>query len=282
MVDTADFYGLGHNESLIASAMSGIGRDRYLISDKFGSLREPSGSFVGTDASPATVKNSLAYSLRRLGTDYIDIYRPARLDPRVPVEDTIGALADMVEAGYVRWIGLSEVNADTIRRAHAVHPISDVQIEYSLFSRGPEDSIIPTCRRLGIGITAYGVLSHGLLTGRLGADNTGAPPHLPRLHGDNRRTNLALVDRLRPIADRLGVSIAQLALAWVVAQGDDPADIVAIVGASRPERVSDNLTAARLHLSEADLREIADAVPASAVAGDRYAPPLMAMLDSER
>jgi aryl-alcohol dehydrogenase-like predicted oxidoreductase len=279
--DTADFYGLGHNESLIASAVSGIGRDRYLISDKFGSLREPSGRFLGTDTSPATVKNSLAYSLQRLGTDYIDIYRPARLDPHVPVEETVGAIAELVDQGYVRWIGLSEVSADTVRRAHAVHPISDIQVEYSMFSRGPENSIIPACRELGIGITAYGVLSHGLLTGKLGDDDTGAPPHLPRLHGDNRRTNLALVARLRPIAARLGVSIAQLALAWVLAQGAEHEDIVAIVGASRPERIGDNLAAARLQLSDSDLRDIEEAIPSSAVAGDRYAPPLMAMLDSE-
>jgi aryl-alcohol dehydrogenase-like predicted oxidoreductase len=282
LVDTADFYGLGHNESLIASAVSGLGRDRYLISDKFGSLREPSGGFVGTDTSPATVKNSLAYSLRRLGTDYIDIYRPARLDPRVPIEETVGTISKMVDAGYVRWIGLSEVSADTIRRAHAVHPISDVQTEYSLFSRGSENSILPVCRRLGIGITAYGVLSHGLLTGKLGADDTGAPPHLPRLHGDNRRTNLALVEELRPIAARLGVSVAQLALAWVLTQGAEHEDIVAIVGASRSERIGDNLAAARLQLSNSDLRDIEEAIPSSAVAGDRYAPPLMAMLDSER
>jgi aryl-alcohol dehydrogenase-like predicted oxidoreductase len=281
LIDTADFYGLGHNESLIASAVSGIGRDRYLISDKFGSLREPSGRFAGTDTSPATVKNSLSYSLRRLGTDYIDIYRPARLDPHVPVEETVGAIAEMVDAGYVRWIGLSEVSADTIRRAHAVHPITDVQIEYSLFSRGPEKSIIPACRQLGIGITAYGVLGHGLLTGKLSADDTGAPPHLPRLHGTSRRTNLALVERLRPIAARLDVSIAQLALAWVLAQGAEHEDIVAIVGASRPERIGDNLAAARLQLSDSDLCDIEEAIPSSAVAGDRYAPPLMAMLDSE-
>jgi len=228
------------------------------------------------------MKNFLGYSLQRLGTDYLDIYRPARLDPHVPIEETVGAIADMVHAGYVRWIGLSEVGAETIRRAHAVHPISDVQIEYSLFSRKPEDDIIATCRELGIGITAYGVLSHGLLTGGLSADDVGAPPHLPRLHGKNRRVNLALTDRLRPIADRLDVSVAQLAISWVLAQGAERADVVAIVGAGRPERIADNLAAARLKLTETDLADIEQAVPKSAVAGERYAAPLMAMLDSER
>lgn len=282
LIDTADFYGLGHNESLIARALAGVDRDRYVLSDKFGSLRTPAGAFIGTDCRPETVKNSLAYSLQRLGTDHVDIYRPARLDPDVPVEETVGALAEMVQAGYVRAIGLSEVGAQTIRRAHAVHPISDVQIEYSLFSRGPENTIIPTCRELGIGITAYGVLSHGLLTGRLAADDASPPRHLPRLHGQNRRANLALVDRLRPIADGRGISVAQLAVAWVLARGAERGDVVAIVGAGRPERIADNLAAARIQLTDADLAGIASAVPSSAVAGDRYAAPLMAMLDSEQ
>jgi aryl-alcohol dehydrogenase-like predicted oxidoreductase len=282
LIDTADFYGLGHNESLIAHALAGIDRDRYLISDKFGGLRDPSGAFIGTDCRPATLKNFLGYSLQRLGSDHVDIYRPARLDPHVPVEETVGAIAEMVHAGYVRWIGLSEVGAETIRRAHAVHPISDVQIEYSLFTRKPEDDIIPTCRELGIGITAYGVLSHGLLTGRLSADDVGAPPHLPRLHGQNRRVNIALADRLRPVADRLDASVAQLAIAWVLAQRTEHPDVVAIVGAGRPERIADNLAAARLELNENDLADIEQAIPRSAVAGERYAAPLMAMLDSER
>ena len=282
LIDTADFYGLGHNESLILRALAGVDRDRYVISDKFGSLRTPAGAFIGTDCRPQTVKNALAYSLQRLNTDYVDIYRPARLDPDVPVEDTVGAIAEMVQAGYVRAIGLSEVSAPTIRRAHAVHPISDVQIEYSLFSRGPEDTIIPTCRELGIGITAYGVLSHGLLTGRLSADDAGAPPHLPRLQGENRQANLALVERLRPIAGNRGISVAQLAVAWVLAQGAEHDDVVAIVGAGRPERIVDNLAAARARLTDEDLADIARAVPPSAVAGDRYAAPLMAMLDSEQ
>ncbi len=269
LIDTADFYGLGHNEMLIGRSLAGIDRDRYLISDKFGGLRDPSGAFLGTDYRPATMKNFLGYSLQRLGTDYVDIYRPARLDPHVPIEETVGAIAEMVQAGFVRWIGLSEVGAETIRRAHAVHPISDVQIEYSLFSRKPEDDIIATCRELGIGITAYGVLSHGLLTGRLSADDVGAPPHLPRLHGENRRVNLALADRLRPIADRLDVSVAHLAIGWVPAQGAERADVVAIVGAGRPERIATTWPRRALKLTETDLADIEQAVPRSAVAGER-------------
>jgi len=282
LIDTADFYGLGHNESLIARALTGVPRDRYLLSDKFGGLRDPAGAFLGTDCRPATLKTFLAYSLQRLRTDYVDIYRPARLDPAIPIEETVTAIAELVQAGYVRAIGLSEVSAQTIRRAHAVHPISDVQIEYSLFSRTPEDTIIPVCRELGIGITAYGVLAHGLLTGRLDADDTGAPPHLPRLHGDNRRANLTVAGRLQPIAARCGASLAQLAIAWVLAQGADHGDVVAVVGAGRPERIANTLAAARLTLSQTDLADIEQAVPRAAVAGDRYAPALMAMLDSEQ
>lgn len=282
LIDTADFYGLGHNESLIARALTGVPRDRYLLSDKFGSLRDPAGAFLGTDCRPASAKTFLAYSLQRLRTDHVDIYRPARLDPAVPIEETVGAIADLVRAGYVRAIGLSEVSAQTIRRAHAVHPISDVQIEYSLFSRTAEDTIIPTCRELGIGITAYGVLAHGLLTGRLGDDDAGAPPHLPRLHGDNRRANLAVAARLQPLAARCGASLAQLAIAWVLAQGADQGDVVAVIGAGRPQRIADTLAAAHLELSKTDLTDIEQAVPASAVAGSRYAPALMAMLDSEQ
>src|SRR3954470_6385925 len=194
LIDTGDFYGVGHNELLISRAL----RDRpnaALLSVKFGALRGPDGSWLGIDTRPAAVKNALAYSLTRLGVDHIDIYRPARLDPAVPIEDTVGAIAEMVQAGWVRHIGLSEVGPETIRRAHAVHPIADVQIEYALFSRGPERSVRPVCRELGIGVTAYGVLSHGLLTGSY-RDAGGEVAHLPRFHGENLATNLALVERL--------------------------------------------------------------------------------------
>ncbi len=165
LLDTGDFYGMGHNEMLIREALAGRSRDNLQISVKFGALRDPARGFIGMDCRPAAVKNFIAYSLQRLGVDHIDIYRPARLDPAVPIEDTVGAIADMIKAGYVRHIGLSEVGSDTIRRAHAVHPIADLQIEYSLISRGIEDDILPTCRELGIGITAYGVLSRGLISG---------------------------------------------------------------------------------------------------------------------
>jgi pyridoxine 4-dehydrogenase len=277
LIDTADFYGNGHNEWLIRQALRDGDRDRIVISDKFGGLRDPSGRFVGVCGRPDYVKSALAYSLQRLGTDHIDIYRPARLDPTVPIEETIGAIADMVRAGWVRHIGLSEVGAETIERAQAVHPIADVQIEYSLFARGPERSILHTCRSLGIGVTAYGVLAHGLLTGSYSGG--GEVGHLPWFHGENLTTNLALVERLRPIASARGVTIAQLAIAWVLAQGDE---IVALVGASRPDRIDAALTASGLALSNAELAAIEDAVPADAVTGTRYAAPLMAMLDSER
>lgn len=279
LLDTADFYGIGHNEELFAAALRGVPREQYVLSDKFGGLVDPSGRFVGSDGRPAAVKNYLAYSLRRLGTDHLDIYRPARLDPQVPIEETVGALAEMVQAGYVRHIGLSEVGAETIRRAAAVHPICDVQVEYALTTRGPERSIIGTCRELGIGITAYGVLSHGLLTGRMTPDDTDAPFHLPRLRGENRRRNIALVERLAPIAEELQMSTAQLALAWVLAKGDD---IVAIVGANRPERIADNLAVAERPLDAATVARIEAALPAEEVAGERYLPQLMAMLDSEQ
>ncbi|WP_432995323.1 aldo/keto reductase [Dactylosporangium sp. CA-233914] len=277
LIDTADFYGTGHNEWLIRKALREAGRDRVVISDKFGALRDPAGRFVGIDARPAYLRSAVAYSLQRLGTDHIDIYRPARLDPAVPIEDTVGAIAELVEAGWVRHIGLSEVGAQSIRRAHAVHPIADLQIEYSLFSRGVERQILATCRELGIGVTAYGVLAHGLLTGAY--TGGGEVGHLPWFHAGNLETNLALVERLRPIARARGVSVAQLAVAWVLSRGER---IVALVGASRPGRVPDAVAAAGIALSDAELAAIEEAVPDGAVAGTRYAAPLMAMLDSER
>ncbi|MFQ6148084.1 aldo/keto reductase [Streptomyces seoulensis] len=283
LIDTADFYGIGHNEWLIRQALRAGDRERITLSVKFGGLRDPGGDWVGTEGRPANVKSFLAYSLQRLGTDHIDVYRPARLDPEVPIEETVGAIADMVQAGHVRHIGLSEVGAETIRRAHAVHPISDLQIEYSLFSRGIEGGILDTCRELGIGITAYGVLSHGLLTGSFRPAG-GSPllAHLPRFSGDNLTANLALVENLRKIADERGVTVAQLAIAWVIAQGRGHDDVVALIGARKPKRVTEALAAAELELTDADLAAIEAAAPAGAVAGDRYAAPQMAQLDSER
>ena len=282
LLDTGDFYGMGHNELLIEEALRGRKREQAVISVKFGALRDVAGGFSGFDGRPAAVKNFLAYSLQRLGTDYIDIYRPARLDANVPIEETIGAIADMVKAGHVRAIGLSEVGCETIRRAAAVHPICDLQIEYSLISRGIEDRILPACRELGIGITAYGVLSRGLISGHWQKDAAGAGDfraHSPRFQGENADRNLALVDRLRAIAEAKGVSVAQVAIAWVAAQGSD---IVPLVGARRRDRLDEALGSLKVRLSDADLAAIEQAVPKGAAAGERYAAVQMAHLDSER
>jgi aryl-alcohol dehydrogenase-like predicted oxidoreductase len=282
LFDTGDFYGMGHNELLIGEALRGTPRDRTVVSVKFGALRDPAGGWTGYDARPEAVKSFLAYSLQRLGLDHIDIYRPARLDPAVPIEETVGAIADMVKAGYVRHIGLSEVGRETIRRAASVHPIADLQIEYSLISRGIEESILPTCRDLGIGITAYGVLSRGLISGHWRKDTATSGDfrnHSPRFQGENADTNLALVEALRIIANVKGASVAQIAIAWVAAQGND---IVPLVGARRVDRLDEALGALDVTLTPADLAAIEQAVPKGAAAGARYADAQMAMLDSER
>jgi aryl-alcohol dehydrogenase-like predicted oxidoreductase len=283
LLDTGDFYGMGHNEMLIAEALKGRDRDRVLVSVKFGALRDPAGGWVGYDARPAAVKNFLAHSLQRLGLDHIDIYRPARLDPAVPIEETVGAIADMVRAGYVRHIGLSEMGAETIRRAAAVHPICDLQIEYSLISRGIEETILPTCRELGIGITAYGVLSRGLISGHWRPDaakGTGDfRAHSPRFQPGAVEANLALVEALRSVAERRGATIAQVAIAWVAARGDD---IVPLVGARRRDQLAESMRAAEVKLSAADLAAIEAAVPKGAAVGERYAAAQMAHLDSEK
>ncbi|HEU4945722.1 MAG TPA: aldo/keto reductase [Kribbella sp.] len=281
LMDTGDFYGMGHNELLLRDALRGRDRDQVTISVKFGGLRDPDGGWGGIDARPVAIKNFAAYSLRRLGTDHIDIYRPARLDPQVPVEETVGALAELVQAGHIRHIGLSEVGADTLRRAAAVHPISDLQIEYSLLSRGIEADILPTARELGIGVTAYGVLSRGLLSGHWTPDRGLSAgdfrSYSPRFQGGNLEHNLALVDALRKVADSLGVTVAQLAVGWVAAQGDD---IVPLIGARTRARLTESLGAVEIDLSAADLDAINDAIPAGSAAGDRYAN--AAELDSER
>jgi aryl-alcohol dehydrogenase-like predicted oxidoreductase len=282
LLDTGDFYGMGHNEMLIRDALAGRSRDNLQISVKFGALRDPERNWTGYDSRPAAVKNFLAYSLQRLGADYIDIYRPARLDPGVPIEDTIGAIADMIKAGHVKHIGLSEVSSDTIRRAHAVHPIADLQIEYSLISRGIEDDILPTCRELGIGITAYGVLSRGLISGHWSKDKSGGQDFRqmsPRFQGQNLDSNLGLVDRLRAIADDLGASVAQVAIAWVAAQGRD---IVPLVGARRRDRLTEALGALDVKLTPAHLADLAEAFPPGAAAGARYPDSQLAHMDSEK
>ena len=281
LVDTGDFYGMGHNEMLIRRALDGVPRQNVVISVKFGALRDAAGGFGGNDGRPQAVKNFLAYSLRRLGTDYIDVYRPARLDPNVPIEDTVGAIADMVRAGFVRHIGLSEVGPDTIRRAHAVHPISDLQIEYSLMSRGIEAAILPLVRDLGISITAYGVLSRGLLSGRIPDANAKGDlrmVRMPRFQKGNLEQNLALVEALRRIASEKGASPAQLAIAWVRSRG---ADIVPVIGARRKPQLDEILAALQLKLDQADLARIDAAVSPSRTVGERYDPTQMAHLDSE-
>jgi len=282
LLDTGDFYGMGHNEMLIREALAGRNRDSVVISVKFGALRDVGGNWLGYDARPLAVKNFLSYSLRRLGTDYIDIYRPSRLDSTVPIEDTVGAIADMVKAGYVRHIGLSEVGADTIRRAAAVHPISDLQIEYSLISRGIEEEILPACRELGIGITAYGVLSRGLISGhwsKAREGERGFRANAPRFQGANLDANLALVDAIRGIAKGIGASVAQVAIAWVAARGED---IVPLVGARRRDRLAEALGALDVKLSADDLAELAMGLPPGAAAGERYPAAALAHMDSEK
>ena len=282
LLDTGDFYGMGHNEMLIGEALKGRRRDNVLVSVKFGSLRDPANGWHGSDARPAAVMNFLAYSMQRLGLEYIDIYRPSRLDPNVPIEDTVGAIADMVKAGYVRHIGLSEVGSETLRRAAKVHSICDLQIEYSLITRSVESGVLATCRELGIAITAYGVLSRGLISGHWQKHAAGADDfrtHSPRFQGDNLDKNLALVEALREIAVAKGVTVAQIAIAWVAAQGDD---IIPLVGARRRDRLNEALGALDVSLSQADLSAIENAVPKGAAAGDRYVAAQMAHLDSER
>jgi aryl-alcohol dehydrogenase-like predicted oxidoreductase len=283
LLDTGDFYGMGHNEMLLREALAGRPREQALISVKFGVMRDPGGALAGIDARPAAVRNFLTYSLRRLGTDYVDIYRPARLDPAVPIEETVGAIADMVKAGYVRHIGLSEVGPDTLRRAAAVHPIADLQIEYSLFSRGIEAAILPTARELGIGITAYGVLSRGLLSGHWTAERNRATRDFrtasPRFTDGNVERNLALVEALRAVAERKGITVAQAAIAWVASRGED---IVPLIGARRRDRLAESLGALGATLTAGDLTAIEAAVPAGAAVGERYDAGGMRALDSER
>jgi aryl-alcohol dehydrogenase-like predicted oxidoreductase len=283
LLDTGDYYGMGHNELLIGQALRGRDRDGVVLSVKFGALRGPDLTYIGIDGRPVAVQNFLAYSLQRLGTDHIDIYRLGRVDPQVPIEDTVGAIAELIDAGYVRHVGLSEAGAETIRRAHATHPVADLQIEYSLLSRGIETEILPTCRELGVGVTAYGVLSRGLLGGQWSPGQATAPgdmrPRLPRFRPENLERNLALVDALREIAAARGATVAQLAIGWVLARGDD---IVPLVGTTRRDRLAEALEALQLQLSQDDLAAIEAAAPPGTAAGARYDERQMAMLDSER
>jgi aryl-alcohol dehydrogenase-like predicted oxidoreductase len=283
LLDTGDFYGMGHNELLIAQALRGRPRDDYMLSVKFGAQRGPDGAWLGYDASPPAVKTALAHSLTRLGVEYVDIYRPARLDPDVPIEETVGAIAELVDAGYVRHIGLSEVGPETIRRAAAAHPICDLQIEYSLISRGIEDEILPVCRELGIGVSAYGVLSRGLISGHFSAERelpaNDFRSRAPRFSAANRAHNLALVDALATVADRRDATVAQVAFAWAMSRGED---IVALVGARTPERLNEALGAVDIELNADDLSDLERAFPRDAALGERYPSQQMAALDSER
>ncbi|MGC1459644.1 MAG: aldo/keto reductase [Steroidobacteraceae bacterium] len=282
LLDTGDFYGMGHNELLIRDALVGRARDQVQISVKFGALRGPDGAWLGNDSRPAAIRNFLSYSLQRLGTDYIDIYRPARLDTGVPIEETVGTIADLIKAGYVRHVGLSEVGAATLRRAAAVHPICDLQIEYSLISRGIEAQILPTCRELGIDITAYGVLSRGLISGHwtgTSAQGRDFRAFSPRFQGENLTTNLALVERLRSVAESIGASVAQVAIAWVAAQGTD---IIPLVGSRTRKQLTEALGALSLQLTAEQLEALTQAIPADAAAGSRYPAAALEHLDSEK
>jgi aryl-alcohol dehydrogenase-like predicted oxidoreductase len=283
LLDTGDYYGMGHNELLIRQALRGRDRDKVVVSVKFGALRAPDLAFIGIDGRPVAVRNFLAYSLQRLGTDYVDIYRLGRVDPQVPIEDTVGAIAEMIAAGHVRHVGLSEAGAETIRRAHATHPVADLQIEYSLLSRGIEAEILPTCRELRVGVTAYGVLSRGLLGGRWASGQAAASgdmrARMPRFRPENLDHNLAVVAALGEIAAAKGATVAQLAIAWVLGRGQD---IVPLVGTTRRDRLAQAVDALQLNLSEDDLAAIERAAPPGTAAGDRYDERQMAMLDSER
>jgi aryl-alcohol dehydrogenase-like predicted oxidoreductase len=283
LLDTGDYYGMGHNEMLIREAIKGRKREDIVISVKFGAMRDPMGAWIGLDGRPAAVMNSLAYSLKRLGTDYIDIYRLGRVDPNVPIEETIGAIAEAIKKGYVKHIGLSEAGVDNIRKANSVHPICDLQIEYSLMSRGIEEKILPVCRELGIGITAYGVLSRGLLSGHWSKDRELSKFDFrsmsPRFDKENVDHNLKLVDALKKIADEKGATVAQIAIAWVLSRGED---IAALVGSRKRTQLHEALGAENVLLSENDLKHIEEVVPPGAAAGERYNQYGMATLDSEK
>ena len=278
LLDTGDFYGMGQNEMLLGQALRFV-REKVVLSVKFGAQRAPNGTWLGFDARPAAVKTALAYSLKRLGVDYIDIYRPSRLDPTVPIEETVGAIAEMVKAGYVRHIGLSEVGPETIRRAAAVHPIADLQIEYALVSRMPEAKIFPVLAELGIGATTYGALSRGLLSGSQPAKAGDFRAYLPRFTGDNLEQNLRLVAKLKEIAAGKGITPVQLAIAWVMAKGSF---IVPVVGARTRAQLAESLGALQVKLTAEEIASLEAAVPADAVAGTRYDAAQMRVLDSEK
>jgi aryl-alcohol dehydrogenase-like predicted oxidoreductase len=278
LIDTGDFYGMGHNELLIREAIKGQ-REKVLLSVKFGAMRGPDGSWGGFDGRPAAVKNFVAYSLKRLGVDVIDVYRPARLDPNVPIEETVGAVADLIKGGYVRHIGLSEVGAETIRRAYAVHPIVDLQIEYAIATRDAERTIFPALADLGMSATLYGVFSRGLLTGSKPAGPRDMRAHLPRFKGDNGAQNEKVVADLRAFAAERKMTPAQVLVAWVLAK--QPA-FVPVVGARTRAQLEDALGALEKPLSAKEVSALESLVPAAAIAGTRYPEEMMKHLDSEK
>lgn len=282
LIDTGDFYGMGHNELLIGRAMRELGssaREKLVLSVKFGAMRTPGGAWGGFDGRPPAVKNFLAYSLVRLGVSQIDIYRPARLDDHVPIEDTIGAIADMIRQGYVRQAALSEVGVETARRAQAVTPITDVQLEYGLTTRGMEAKVLPGLRELGIGTTAYGVLSRGLLSGSLPKDKGDFRRFLPRFTGSNLIKNQSLTAALNGLAVERSVSPVQMAIAWALTRGED---VIPLLGARTVKQIEEALGGLELTLSEEELQGLESAVPAHEVAGTRYDKQAMTHLDSER
>lgn len=272
-LDTADFYGTGHNEELIGKAIQGK-RDKAFISLKTGVMRAPGKNgmpgFGPVNASPDYLRNAVLYSLQRLKTNYIDLYTPARVDPGVPIEDTMGALADMVKEGIIRYVGLSEASAATINRAQQVHPVTALQIEYSLWSRDIEAEVLPTLRANGIGLVAYAPLSRGLLSGtiRTPEDLKDNRAHMPRFQGDNFQKNLLLVEKVRELAQQKGCTPSQLAIAWVLAQGED---IITIPGTTKIPNLEQNIAAQEVKLSAAELAAMEAIFPAGVVSGDRYA-----------
>ena len=269
--DTADMYGAGHNEMLLSQAFRGALRDRVTVATKFANMRGIDGSFLGINGRPEYVKAACDMSLKRLGMDHIDLYYQHRVDPKVPIEDTVGAMSELVKAGKVRFLGLSEAGASTIRRAHKIHPITALQTEYSLWSRDVEAQILPTCRELGIAFVAYSPLGRGFLTGAFKDRSAFSARDFrsfnPRMSADNFAKNRALVDGLEAFAARRGVSAAQLALAWVLAQGED---IIPIPGTRREGYLRDNIAAANLTLSREDVAELAALLPPASIAGTRY------------
>jgi len=278
LIDTGDFYGMGHNEMLVGRAIAGR-RDQVQLSVKFGGLRGPDSSWIGFDARPVAVKNFAAYSLRRLGVEVIDVYRPARVDPAVPIEDTIGAIADLIKAGYVKHIGLSEVGVETIARAQSVHPIVDLQIEYALVTRGPEAKIFPLLEQTGVSATLYGIFSRGLLTGSKPAGKGDYRQHLPRFTGDSQAKNERVVASVHAFAKARDLTPGQLAVAWALAKQPK---FVPIVGAKNRKQLADSLAALDKPLSAKDVTELEALVPADAIAGTRYGAEQMAHLDSEK